>query len=230
MFSIRFKLLLLLIIAGVLGILFVQNQELIALRFFCGDLNQACLYRSTNLPLAAWLGIFIFAGVLTSLIWQFFNSLVTNTQSERIPSQRYTTARENPTGINDRSGYRNNPPDWEQQGQDDWNIEEAPPEPMIRDLNQSEARSARAFPRDNFEQDTSRTEYSQPKTNYEVQQQPTSVKHSGSTYSYKYREAGAKQSEKPEETVYDANYRTINPPNQVDTNESSFNEDEEDWV
>ncbi|GAB4237225.1 MAG: hypothetical protein Kow0049_22860 [Stanieria sp.] len=221
MFSIRFKLLLLLIIAGVLGILFFQNQELIALKFFCGDLNQACLYRSTNLPLAAWLGIFIFAGVITSLIWQFFNSLVTNTQSERISSQRYTTARENPTGINDRSNYRNNPPDWEQQGQDDWNLEEAPPEPQIQDRN---------FTRDNFEQDRSRTEYSQPKTNYEVQQQPTSVKHSGSTYSYKYREAGAKQSEQLEETVYDANYRTIKPPNQAKTNESIPNDDEEDWV
>jgi hypothetical protein len=221
MFSIRFKLLLLLIIAGVLGILFVQNQELIALKFFCGDLNQACLYRSTNLPLAAWLGIFIFAGVITSLIWQFFNSLVTNTQSERISSQRYTTARENPTGINDRSNYRKNPTDWEQQGQDDWNIEEAPPEPQIQDRN---------FTRDNFEQDRSRTEYSQPKTNYEVQQQPTSVKHSGSTYSYKYREAGAKQPEQLEETVYDANYRTIKPPNQAKTNESIPNDDEEDWV
>jgi hypothetical protein len=221
MFSIRFKLLLLLIIAGVLGILFVQNQELIALKFFCGDLNQACLYRSTNLPLAVWLGIFIFAGVLTSLIWHFFNSLVTNTQSERIPSQGYTTARENPTRINDRSNYRNNPPDWEQQGQDDWNIEEAPPEPQIQD---------RTFTRDNFEQDRSQTDYSQPKTNYEVQQQPTSVKHSGSTYSYKYREAGAKQSNQGDETVYDANYRTIKPPNQVSTNESIPNDDEEDWV
>ncbi|AFZ33961.1 hypothetical protein Sta7437_0349 [Stanieria cyanosphaera PCC 7437] len=224
MFSIRLKLLLVLIIAGVLGILFVQNQELIALKFFCGGLNQACLYRSINLPLAAWLGIFIFAGVITSLIWQFFNSLISNPQSERIRSQPYTTVRENPSGINERLNYRNAPPDWEQGGQDEWNIEEAPSETTTRDRQEP---TSRAFTSEYPETDPS---YTQPKTNYEVQQQPTSVKHSGSTYSYTYREAGAKQSDQVEENVYDANYRTIKPPSQTQTNESIPNDDDEDWV
>ena len=71
----RFKLVLLLLIVLGLGILFVQNQQPLSLQILCPDANQFCLYQTRSLPLAAWMGLFIFAGTITSFIWQFLNRL-----------------------------------------------------------------------------------------------------------------------------------------------------------
>lgn len=222
MFSIRLKLLLVLILAVVLGLLFVQNQQLITLKFFCANLQGACLYRSPNFPLAVWLGVFIFTGIVTNLIWQLLNSLNTNTRSARVSSQPYTSVRENETYVNEREGYRNNLPDWEQPSRDDWNIE-APPSntdtvaPLGEEKFTTQERDL------NYQSETT-----QPKTEYEVKQQPSSVQRSGSTYSYQYRQAENKQPETSQ--VYDANYRTLNSPNPIKPSESTTNDDDEDWV
>ena len=71
----RFKLVLLLLIVLGLGILFVQNQQPLSLQILCPDANQFCLYQTRSLPLAAWMGLFILAGTITSFIWQLLNRL-----------------------------------------------------------------------------------------------------------------------------------------------------------
>lgn len=69
----RFKLVLLLLIVLGLGILFIQNQQPLSLQLLCPDANQFCLYQTRSLPLAAWMGLFIFVGMITSFIWQLLN-------------------------------------------------------------------------------------------------------------------------------------------------------------
>jgi hypothetical protein len=193
----------------------VQNQQPIALKFLCAELNQACFYRSPNLPLALWLGGAILIGVITSLIWQVLNSLGSTPQRAKTPLQPKPNNRSRPSNINDI-------PDWEQQDRGEWNIEEAPTETPLSDRNEQGQNSREA------------TDFQAPSErdngNYEVPQQPTSVKYSGSTYAYKYREAGTKKPAQPDEQVYDANYKTIEQSKRAKTTESTPDEDEEDWV
>ena len=53
--------------------MFIQNQQPLSLQLLCPDANQFCLYQTRSLPLAAWMGLFIFAGMITSFIWQLLN-------------------------------------------------------------------------------------------------------------------------------------------------------------
>ena len=59
-------------------------------------------------------------------------------------------------------------------------------------------------------------------TNYEVKQEPQNVEHSGSTYSYKYREA----SDRPKERVDNNNRDRSVEPNL----DSEADRDDEDWI
>ncbi len=70
----RLKLFLLVLIIALLGIIFVQNQEPIALKLLCPDDVQSCLYKTPQLPLAIWIGLFVLAGMTTNLFWQLLNS------------------------------------------------------------------------------------------------------------------------------------------------------------
>jgi hypothetical protein len=71
----RLKLVLLVLIIAALGMLFVQNRELLALRLLCPEQNQnqSCLYQTPSLPLAAWMALFIVGGMVTSLLGQMLN-------------------------------------------------------------------------------------------------------------------------------------------------------------
>lgn len=70
----RLKLFLLLLIIPLLGIIFFQNQEPIALKLLCPDDVQSCFYQTPQLPLAIWIGLFVLAGMITNLFWQVLNS------------------------------------------------------------------------------------------------------------------------------------------------------------
>ncbi len=234
----RFKLLLVLLILVVLSLLYVQNQEPLSLRLFCADVNQPCLYQTPQLPLAVWLFSFTLAGVLTSFVWQLFNRFgypagkkrelseptnFFNYQPENVSGfepERRTVYEErrsplesnrqpSPSVIENNNAARS---DWEdRQNDNDWNIEK-PPSQTIKDISTSSQ----------VEQEKS----------YDKNQEPISVKRSGSTYSYTYREASDRSQEKKQESkIYDANYRMINPPyKSVQDSEKTKDEDDEDWI
>jgi hypothetical protein len=243
----RFKLLILVLILAILTILFVQNQEPLSLKFFCADVAQSCLYQTSKLPLAAWISIFVIAGIFTSLLGQLFSNLGRSARKERHYPQatnfdyegtatastsqssarntHYSNSRN--TSVSPRasgelnkqmstSDTKSNPntviqSDWENSSDDDWNGEK----PVAETI-----------------QDTPKNFPSQAEKTYEIRREPTSIQRSGSTYAYKYREASDNAKEKEEENqVYDANYRTINPPYKpLDTQETKRDEDDEDWV
>ena len=112
----RLKLFLFLLIIAFLGIIYFQNQEPIVLKLLCPNDVQSCLYKTPQLPLAVWIGLFILAGIITSLVWQGLNSYSYSTsrrqkynQEKSEPSQRNSMIIENeddhysfsPTNIQD---------------------------------------------------------------------------------------------------------------------------------
>ena len=73
----RFKLVVLLIFSGVIGILFVQNKQLLTLKLFCPEpTSEACFLLSPELSLATWMGLFAIAGILSSLFGQLLNQAI----------------------------------------------------------------------------------------------------------------------------------------------------------
>lgn len=83
----RLKLFLFLLIIALLGIVYFQNQEPIVLKLLCPDDVQSCLYKTPKLPLAAWIGLFILAGIITSLIWQVLGSYSYSSSGQQKYSQ-----------------------------------------------------------------------------------------------------------------------------------------------
>lgn len=72
----RLKLFLLLLILVMLTIVFIQNREPIALKLLCADIadtSQGCLYKTPQLPLASWIGLFTLGGIMTNLLGQTFS-------------------------------------------------------------------------------------------------------------------------------------------------------------
>jgi hypothetical protein len=260
----RFKLLLLVLILAVLSVLFVQNQELLSLKFFCADVSQYCVYQTPQLPLAAWIGLFILAGLFTSLVGQFFSSLGRNalqnrdyneptsfnyhqeTNSSPSPQPRtnsdYSPLRNDSASFQATSGSRfagaaeagstsaaprsssesnkkvfnsvsnqntTIQSDWETSQDDDWNLDQPSPKTIPDNPNNYAST-----------QDKS----------YEVRREPTNVQRSGSTYSYTYREATENRKDEDSQ-VYDAKYRTINPPYKpLEEEHSKTDENDEDWI
>lgn len=217
----RFKLVCLLIILSLVAVLLGQNRELLSLKLFCPDVtSQSCLYRTPALPLAAWIGLFAIAGIISSLLWQFLNQLATPTKRN---SDRTQVASRSKPEVNytrsqtvDRSGTIPTS-DWEESKSEDW------------EGNLAEARhSAHREPQvkqDRFEPDS---------TVYRVQNKTPNVSSTDSTYSYKFREA--KPNKKEEEVVsqdtktdevYDVNYRTVRPPS---TKSPNTIQDDEEWI
>ena len=91
----RLKLILLVLIIAMLGILFVQNREPLALKLLCPDQAASCLYQTPTLPLAIWMALFIAAGVVTSLLSQLFNRYVYAGSSKRVEYDDFEEDRNN---------------------------------------------------------------------------------------------------------------------------------------
>ncbi|MGF1540362.1 MAG: hypothetical protein ACFCU5_07915 [Pleurocapsa sp.] len=205
----RFKILLALVILTLLGVLFFQNQQSLSLKFLCSDINTSCLYQTPKLPLAIWMGIFIFGGVLTNLIWQILhrfsystsktkryssdvlydNEAEKSNQTTRDGDRSTTMSRSTPTKVSapltsdwDKSDY-----------QEDW-----------------QDRESTKPPTDNSNSTTSE---------YEIRREPENVTLSGTTYSYKFKEADGKKLSKPD-----------TPNLKKESNSTEPEEDDDDWV
>ena len=203
----RFKILLALVILAVLGVLFFQNQQSLSLKLLCSDINTFCLYQTPKLPLAIWMGIFIFGGVLTTLIWQvlhrfsystskttrynsdiLYNDEVDKSNKTTRDAERYTTmSRSSQTKVSEPLTS-----DWDKNNyREDWQDQES-------------TKSST----DNSNSNTSE---------YEIRREPENITLSGTTYSYKFKEADSKKLSKPTTPEL--------------TKESNLTEDDdEDWV
>lgn len=169
-------------------------------------------------PLSLWLFISLAAGVCSSCLLQLLAYLQrgstvqrrreaprTAKEPERRETNRYTPP---PPSREEVAG-------WEPEDEE-WDIEEPPKEGTTT-----------TSVRDSTEADRVN------RTAYEAPQNPVNRPPSG-VYSYSYRESDRSGAGKSE-TVYDANYRVITPPNSQrettasDEEDWGFEEDEEDW-
>jgi hypothetical protein len=210
----RFKLFLLLVLLVVLTILFVQNRQPLALKLLCPDVSQSCWYRTPELPLALWMGLFIAAGTITSLIWQLFSAWAYSSSTPAPPSiyrddiNNATNERNVSTKMRfeEKTSLRNS--DWESKSTDDnWN--------QIGNTAK--------------DKELSTTESTTISSDYEIRREPENVERSGSTYSYKFREASDRN---PREQLKSNNNSPDNrDSNQSNQNQSNYTEsDDEDWI
>lgn len=185
--------------------------------------------QSPVLPLSAWMGIAIAAGVLTSLCLQFLSYLQRGISTQRFeppdedapsptrsfrretyenpPSQTQTTYTPPPPPPSSETPKTSVASDWEERIGEDWDFDGNPPSTSTR-------------------QDFDRSRGTSPSnsTNYETKQEPKTGSQTGSVYSYSYREQNQTGVGKAD-VVYDANYRVITPPDQKPVEST----DDEDW-
>lgn len=185
----RFKLLFLLLILILLAVVFIQNQQPLSLKLLCPDVNTSCLYRTGELPLAIWMGVFIAGGIFTSLLWQLLNRFsysstkqknyatdVLYDSGENLTTKRSRDSNRYPNVARSRSSQisESSASDWENiSSGEDWQTQQPP---------------------------KSEVENSQPATStsseYEIRREPENVTVSGSTYSYKFKEASSQEPQK----------------------------------
>ncbi len=194
------------------------------------------------LPLAAWIGIAIAAGALTSFFLQLLSYLQRGDstrnleQADDVPPRSRPFRRETPQvdTPEPQTSYTPPPPppetpttpttsvasDWEEEGSEDWEFDEDPATPSA---NQRD--SYRQPPSDSYASRSSTPQAN--RASPEVQQEPKTGQSSSSGYSYSYRDREQNESGvgKPD-TVYDANYRVITPPYQKG---EQLPADEDDW-
>lgn len=192
----RLKILLLLIILIVLGVLFFQNQQLLSLKILCPDINTSCWYQTPQLPLAIWMGIFIGGGVVTNLIWQVLHRF-SYSSVKKIPyasDELYDNQirSSNQTATGDLGSSRT---EVSQPLASDWQ-------------SQQPIKSSR----DNINSTPVSTS-----SEYEIRREPENITVSGTTYSYKFKEAENKKS---------------SPSDAPNLNKESnlTEDDDEDWI
>lgn len=208
------RIVLLLMFVGGLALFAFSNLSPVISLVFLGMPTPA-------LPLATWIGIAIASGFLTSFVLQFL-SLLVNSSTPRLeepleaPRKTRSFRRDDPETMSSSSSKSYTPPppetskttaasDWEEANTKNWDFEP-------RAGNTSEARPEQTV--QNKSSDSNETTQ-QPQTNT-----PSGV------YSYSYREQSKKQDGVGKaDTIYDANYRVIRPPNQP----AKSNDDDDDW-
>ncbi|ELS05314.1 hypothetical protein Xen7305DRAFT_00050570 [Xenococcus sp. PCC 7305] len=246
----RFKLLVLAIILAVLTVLFLQNQELLSLRFFCSDTSSDyCFYQTPAISLAVWMAIFILLGVVSSLIWQLLNRPGNLARGEVLregkspksrpynSSQTKTSYPEQPNLRKD-SNYRaasevppeelivNRAPasDWEQSRSEEWETASTPnfTKEESTPRKTSGTRPSKADNSYKFKQDK---EPNQRVTRSSQAQQDRSAKESSNS------EFTKTSVPKNTEDIYDASYRTLNnvPPPSIPEDRTTEDEDP-DWI
>lgn len=199
----RLKLIVLVLIITLLGMVFIQNRELLELKLLCPERTQSCWYQTRQLPLAIWMGLFALGGVIISLLGQILN---------RYRYSGLTKVRE----VREESFPRDNNKKWfaRNHSTDDDYVD------STSQINDSVIRE----------------QYSS--SSYEIPQEPQRVERSGSTYSYKYREA----KDKPDNIDSSSNSYSepkdrfprqdtkIESDNQSRINLDKDQGDDEDWI
>jgi hypothetical protein len=204
--------LLLLFVLVLIALLAAYNWSLVLPIVFLGMKTQA-------LPIWLWIGLSIGAGFCTSLLLQFFNylqnrALVTRFSQRSTEPLRYhqrteTSDRQTSYTPPNQPSNNDDESDWDAASNEDWEFEEE---------TETTPSDRAAAVKDDI-------------PDYEARRTPTSSQTSGSVYSYSYRQPEDASVGKTE-SVYDVNYRVINPPNwesdrQPEVQEES--DDDDDW-
>jgi len=219
------RIVLLLLVVGGLALLVVSNLSPVLPLVFLG-------MQTPILPLAAWIGMAIAAGALTSFFLQFLTYLQRGSTTQRfaepeeVPPRTRSVGRESYESPPRESQTPYTPPppppdsetpknsvasDWEERVDEDWDLDDAP--------------AASTSTRQDFDRDRSQETSASDRTTYEAKQQPKTSSQTGSVYSYGYREPNESGVGRPD-AVYDANYRIITPPYQKPVEPE---DDDEDW-
>jgi len=241
------RIVLLVLVVGGLTLFAFSNLSPVVSLVFLGTQTLA-------LPLAAWMGIAIAAGALTSFFLQLLSYLQrgysTNrgyaTQSfeqpEEAPPQSRSFRRESPATPEPEPERRYSPPppetptnssasdgsDWEERNTEDWDFDEeaAAPSSRSREFDRdSQGDSYDSPPRATPQDNPNPPTAESDRTSYELRQEPKTRNQSGTVYSYSYKKS-SESGVGQTDVVYDANYRVITPPNQ---STAKPEEDDEDW-
>jgi hypothetical protein len=103
-FMLRIKLsIAVLFLAGVI-LFYIQNREVVSLKFLCSDVNSFCFYQTPSFPIAAWMLLFALAGTITSLLLQFLNAL-SKPSRKTIAGDNYYSDRSESYTPRDRASY-----------------------------------------------------------------------------------------------------------------------------
>ena len=215
----RFKLVFILIVLGFVGILAIQNQQLLFLKILCPDVaDSSCWYQTPSLPLAVWMLVFAIAGILSSLIWQFLIQIRSSSKTSSSPKNYYTDRPfDTPQGeytrpkaeVANKRKSTNTVSDWEKASSENWEREDTKSSVPRKTVNNY---APKAKP-----------------------QSPPNINLSDSADSDKFRETSTKKREKLEnkssnkiDDVYDATYRTVG--SSPLPNSSKIEDDDEEWI
>jgi len=238
------RIVLLVVVGGGLALFAISNLSPALPLVFLGT-------KTVALPLAAWMGIAIAAGAITSFLLQLLSyrpqgySTQTVEEPDEVGYRRNSFRRQPPETPEPEPQAQYTPPpppserstsnvssDWEERSSENWDFQEEPAAPRAKaaqniDDWQRDRTERTAANDDRVEESRSEDIPYSDHTSYEVPQEPKTRVQSGSTYSYSYREGHKKKSGvgKPD-VVYDANYRVITPPYQ---NPPEPSEEEDDW-
>ena len=240
----RLKILLILFVLAFLSVLLWQNQELLALKLLCSDVNQSCFYQTPQLPLALWMSVFTLAGVITSLIWQSLNYLSTkgSSQNRSSASTRYASEVENiPTSSQTTTKFTNTQPS----NQSKQPLNRSSVETKTKDNSPSTNFTERSdWEEENRHDDWDTEESNQEKTTKQsaskqikenkrqkLSKDSATTQSSDHTYSYKFPPNNQNKDQKVDR-VYDANYRVIDPSPKINTHEriETSQDDDEEWI
>ncbi|MEG3437095.1 hypothetical protein V0288_08195 [Pannus brasiliensis CCIBt3594] len=230
-----------LVAIGIGGLLFWQNLQAITLIFFGGVMT-------VTLPIALWVLLFTGAGIISSLTLQFLYSFGRPLARPREVDR--TGPRPSPSSIPPRQPYAINedsrstvpptvPPasrprdDWERDSNaDDWNVEVPPEqptriqEPEIRDRVEDRTRIQEPAVQERVQD---RSIADEKPADSENSPPPAPRERTAAVYSYSYRTARQTRGESGD-TVYDANYRIITPPDREETGTPANPDEDEDWI
>jgi hypothetical protein len=187
----RIKILLLVLVIAALSIVFIQNREPIILKLLCADAANANQSCLYQTPPLP-LAVWIAIATLTGAI----ANLLVQSLSRYGYKDSYKNTSRKQSILNDDLYPSSNPGGKSQNGR------------------QSKYTQA------NGVQDTPANQLSDVKS-YEAKQEPKNVERSGSTYSYKYREAG----DRPKSEAESSKRNSVEP--EVNANQES---DNEDWI
>ncbi len=203
------------------GLLCVFNWQPITL-YFLGNSSKTA-FMTVSLPLAVWIILFTFNGILTGLILQILNRFSSPPSSPRRPRQ-WSEPPSAPSPPNPPLRE----PDWERPVPKEWDIEE-PPRNVVNPLpNPPETPQPEI--KDSF---TAESSTFQPKSSeFEAPQQPLSSSRKGSVYTYRYQDKDKTSATRrsPSSSVYDADYRVIQPPSPESENTELSEENKEEWI
>ena len=231
----RLKFILVLIILALTTILWLQNQDTLALNFFCPDTtaNESCLYRTPKLTRGTWILLFVLAGAVSNLLSQVLARAGTNQKAVVTrPNQnnnKQFQRREEPSRVSQANTLPTPEPkrkpestmsDWEKSNSLDWETITTP--------NQPKSRANDSIPKRRVQSKADSPFTDQKQQNPDVKGATESTK-SNRPQTQVNKTKDSDRSNQGED-IYDATYRTVGNPKTNNSIDELQSEDDEQWI